>query len=145
MRAFNEVFIASDHAGLRRKQEMINHFASLNWLDLGPVTGESVDYPDFADKVCQRVLATGGPGVLICGSGQGMAMRANRHSGIRAALCWNAEVVKLARAHNDANVLCLGGRLMSLDDCVTMLQVFLATEFEGGRHQVRVSKIDSPL
>ena len=139
------LFIASDHAGLNLKVHLIQKFSDFDWQDLGPATADRVDYPDFADKVAKKVQQGQGLGVLICGSGQGMAMRANKFSGVRAALCWNEEAAQLARSHNDANILCLGERLMSKDACESILKVFLGTEFEGGRHQGRVEKINNPL
>jgi ribose 5-phosphate isomerase B len=140
-----KVYIASDHAGFSRKQELISSMKNMEFVDLGPGSDDRVDYPDFANKVCEKVLSEGTPGILICGSGQGMAMRANKFKGIRAALCWSTEVAQLSRQHNDANILCLGARLIDLKATEDIVQAFFNTAFEGGRHQGRVEKISSPI
>jgi ribose 5-phosphate isomerase B len=137
------IYIASDHAGYELKRHLIGRFPFLPWKDLGTMTTESVDYPVYAAKLGEEMTShlSDSLGVLICGSGQGMAMRANRFSYIRAALCWNLEVAKLARRHNDANVLCLAGRLTPFPTAETILTAFLETEFEGGRHSARVDQL----
>jgi ribose 5-phosphate isomerase B len=140
-----EILIASDHAGFTLKQELISKFPNIKWTDLGPATESSVDYPDFASKLCQQIKTSGQLGVLICGSGQGMAMRANKYLHIRAALCWNTEIAKLSREHNNANVLCLGSRFVSTDEAKAILNEFLNTTFAGGRHEARVQKMCSPV
>lgn len=160
------LFLASDHAGYALKNDLhdrlVSAFArgylvpvwsgdSLLVEDLGPRDESSVDYPDYADRLVARMAPNAAEwttpplGLLICGSGQGMAMRANRQPWIRAALCWNTEVAKLSREHNNANVLCMGGRLLSGDEAWEILQMFLKTEFAGGRHQQRVDKLALPL
>ncbi len=118
-------------------------FPFLPWKDLGSNDDQAVDYPDFADKVCKSLEPhlPNAVGVLICGSGQGMAIRANRFSYIRAALCWSEDTGKFSRMHNDANVLCLAGRLVELPVLERILLAFLTTDFEGGRHQKRVDKL----
>lgn len=136
-----KILIASDHAGFARKQEIKKLFPQIQWEDLGTDAEESVDYPDYADRVAKRITKDGGYGVLICGSGQGMAIRANRYPKVRAALCWSEEVAKLSREHNDANVLCMGSRVLDLDTAKAVALAFLETEFAGGRHQQRVSKL----
>ena len=138
------IFIANDHGGLELKNHLLGRFPFLPWKDLGTSSTESVDYPDFAEKLCNelKVRLKDSVGVLLCGSGQGMAIRANREAAIRAALCWNEEVAKLARQHNDANVLVLGGRVTPFPLAELILQTFLKTEFEGGRHQRRVDKLN---
>ncbi|MCM2280840.1 MAG: ribose 5-phosphate isomerase B [Bdellovibrionaceae bacterium] len=139
------VWIASDHAGFRRKEELKARFPLIEWEDLGTDAEVSVDYPDYADRVAQKIQKESTRrGILICGSGQGMVMRANRFPKVRAALAWNGEIAKLARQHNDANVLCLGSRVMSLDDCEEATRMFLETTFEGGRHETRVRKLGGP-
>ncbi len=139
----SQIFVASDHAGFSLKKNLIEKNKNYDWKDLGCPNADRVDYPDYAQLLCQKVVAKPGSfGVLICGSGQGMAMSANRHAHIRAALCWNVESAQLARQHNDANVLCLGARLIDESTCHEILKAFLQTEFEGGRHQARVEKID---
>lgn len=141
---YKTLFIASDHAGLDMKLHLIGRFPFLPWKDLGTNSTASVDYPDFAKAVCERLEPELGAalGVLVCGSGQGMAIRANRYSFIRAALAWDQEVARLARAHNDANVLCLAGRLIAPATAEQILKAFLTTPFEGGRHQGRVDKLN---
>lgn len=137
------IAVACDHAGLELKEHLKKHLVDLPWQDFGTHSGDSVDYPDYADKVCSVVKLPVTFGVLICGSGQGMAIRANRHNHIRAALCWHEEIARLARAHNDANVLCLGARTMDFKVCERILTTFLTTAFEGGRHASRVEKLSS--
>ena len=112
------------------------------WQDLGAHSTDSVDYPDYAKQLCAQLKNSNESfGVLICGSGQGMAIAANRHPHIRAALCWSEEVAKLSRAHNNANVLCLGSRLITIEVAQQILKVFLTTQYEGGRHDQRVAKL----
>ena len=135
-----ELWVASDHAGFELKSHLIKSLDSIKWNDLGPETADRVDYPDFADKLVQT-MPKDGFGVLVCGSGQGMAMRANKHDHIRAALCWTTEVAELSRQHNNANILCMGERLIEPGLAVEILNTFLTTEFEGGRHAARVEKI----
>jgi len=141
---FKTIFIACDHAGLEMKTHLIGKFPFLPWKDLGTNTPDSVDYPDYAAKLGEELKGrlNDSCGVLVCGSGQGMAMRANRFPFIRAALCWSEEVAKLTRQHNDANVLCLAGRLTTPAIAEQILAAFLETTFEGGRHQRRVDKLN---
>ncbi len=143
------LYIASDHAGYELKQSLISsiksQFPNINVIDLGPPNDSRVDYPDFADNVAHKVAQGKGIGLLICGSGQGMAMRANKYPNVRASVCWNNESCQLSRQHNDANILCLGARLLSLKECETLISVFLNTAFEGQRHVQRVKKISLPL
>lgn len=138
-----KIVIASDHAGYETKQKIIETFKNkFEIVDFGPNNDERTDYPDYADKVAQHVArGSGDIGILVCGSGQGMAMRANKYPQIRAALCWSEESAQLSRAHNDANILCLGGRLLQLELLYKIITAFLATSFEGGRHADRVKKI----
>ncbi|MCB0379435.1 MAG: ribose 5-phosphate isomerase B [Bdellovibrionales bacterium] len=140
------VFIAADHAGVHLKEAVIEKLKTMNIAveDLGPNSVDRVDYPDFADKVCQSICDDNHFGVLICGSGQGMAMRANKYSHIRAALCWNEESAVLARGHNNANVLCVGARMLDEKLVMNIVESFFTTPFEGGRHQGRVEKISLP-
>lgn len=125
------------------KRHLIDRHPEVPWKDLGTFNQDSVDYPDFAQKLCQELESNlkDSCGVLVCGSGQGMAIRANRFKFIRAALCWNEEIVTLARQHNDANVLCLPGRYVVFPLADKILSLFLKTPFEGGRHQRRVDKL----
>lgn len=140
---YKKIFIANDHAGVDLKKELVSSYPELPWEDLGTGTRDSVDYPDYAAKLCLALEKNLGDscGILICGSGQGMAMRANRFPFIRAALVWNEEVAKLAREHNDANVLCLPGRIIGLHLARQIVEAFLQTPFAAGRHSQRVDKL----
>lgn len=136
--------IANDHAGVALKQTLADaaRKMGMNPLDLGVSTDDSVDYPDQAYAVCSAIeQGRAERGLLICGSGIGMSMAANRYSHIRAALCYTEEAARLARAHNDANVLVLGSRLIDEATALACLNAFLTTEFEGGRHARRVDKL----
>lgn len=136
--------IASDHAGVGLKAELADYARKQGWTveDLGTNDTASVDYPDYANKLADYIKAnTDAKGVLICGSGIGISIAANRHSHIRAALCHNGLAAALARRHNDANVLCLGARLIGVDVAKDCLSQFLHAEFEGGRHEARVKKL----
>lgn len=138
------VAIASDHAGYEMKTALKEELSSLGYavLDLGTDGPDSVDYPDFAHALADAVTqGKVGRGVLVCGSGIGVSITANRHPGIRAALCHNAETARLSRQHNDANVLALGERIIGVEVARECLKVFLETEFEGGRHGRRVAKM----
>ena len=138
------LFIASDHAGFALKQLVRAHLAAKGWQveDLGAHSTESCDYPLFAHALCNEVLRTGHKGILVCGSGIGMSVAANRHPGIRAALCTHEFHASACRAHNDANVLCLGERVTGAGLACTLADLFLSTPFEGGRHQRRVEQIE---
>lgn len=139
------IVIASDHAGVDVKAAIVDRLraAGLTVDDLGPDSAESVDYPDYAHRVAARVAdEPAARGILICGTGLGMSMSANRHPGVRAALCHDAFTAAMARRHNDANVLCLGARVLGPGVIEQVVDVFLATDFEGGRHQRRVAKIE---
>lgn len=139
------LLIASDHAGLELKRLLAEHAREQGHhvVDLGPSGTEAVDYPDFAHALARRIAAGAGErGVLICGTGIGMSMAANRHPGVRAALCHDAFTAELARRHNNANVLCMGGRTTGPGVAGQMLDIFLATDFDGGRHERRVGKIE---
>ncbi len=142
-----KVFIASDHAGHLFKSQLLQNLkaklkTSHSFDDLGVFDEKSVDYPDYADKVVGHIIKKEGVGILICGSGIGMSIRANRFKGARAALCWDNVSARLSRQHNNANILCLGARLIPLGLAETMIETFLTTEFEGGRHDLRVQKLD---
>lgn len=139
-----KISIGGDHAGFEYKQRLIDHFKSNNIevKDFGPYTTDSVDYPDFVHPVADSVEKKEfNLGILICGSGNGVAMTANKHQGIRAALCWNKELAALAKQHNNANILCIPARFVSYETAFDMTETFLHTEFEGGRHERRVEKI----
>ena len=135
------IFIASDHAGFELKKQVINSIKN-NLVDLGVDNQNSVDYPDYAKKLVSKIKATeNSKGILICGSGIGMAIAANRDKNIRAGLAFEPEIAKLMREHNDANVLVLPGRFMNLQDILKCIENFLTTNFEGGRHQNRINKL----
>ena len=138
-----KIFIASDHAGYNLKNSIITKFSKARKLiDLGPNSNESVDYPDFAKKISKRVASNKGSfGILICGSGMGMAIAANKTKNIRAALCYSVKNTKLSRLHNNANIITLGARLINKKKAFNLIKVFLSTKFEGGRHLRRVKKI----
>lgn len=140
------ILIASDHAGFEFKEMLADRARDTGYeiLDLGPQNRDAVDYPDFAHQLARALLAGKGDlGVLICGTGIGMAMAANRHPGVRAALCHDAFTAEYARRHNNANVLCIGGRTTGPGVAVQILDIFLATPFEGRRHERRVEKIEN--
>tara|TARA_B100000900_G_scaffold226553_1_gene192393 strand:+ start:126 stop:560 length:435 start_codon:yes stop_codon:yes gene_type:complete len=139
-----EILIASDHAGYELKETLtVKSKISLEFKDLGAFSGDSVDYPDYGHKLSFLIHNKKYErGVLICGSGIGMSMVANRYSRVRAALCTNYQMAKLARQHNDANVLVLGSRLISSEEAIKCLITFLNTNYEGGRHQARLDKIN---
>jgi len=135
-----KIFIASDHAGYDMKTKLSNHFSSL--IDLGTDSIESVDYPDFAHKLTNEVLQNEGSlGILICSTGVGMSIAANRTKGIRAGLVSRVEIARLIRQHNDANVLVIPGRFMENEEAKNCVQTFIDTEFEAGRHKKRIQKI----
>ena len=138
-------FIATDHAGIAIKPDVIAMLRNKGHeiIDLGPYNAERVDYPDYAHALCLEVLKDDtAQGILICGSGIGMSLSANKHVGIRAALCHDAYTAQMARAHNDANVLCFGQRIVGLGVIESMLKEWCETSFEGGRHALRVKKIE---
>lgn len=142
-----KIALGADHAGFTLKTELFDWLrkAGHDVLDLGTTDSASTDYPDYAHAVSEAVK--GGQaelGVLVCGTGVGMSMAANRHAGIRAVVCSETFSARMARAHNDANVLCIGARVVGSGVATEIVEVFLGTEFEGGRHRRRVEKIDRP-
>jgi len=138
-----KIFISSDHAGFKLKKNIILKFSKkLKIIDLGPESNYSVDYPDFAKKLSKKVASNKDSfGILICGSGMGMSITANKNKNIRAALCYNIKNTKLSRLHNNANIITLGERLIKKNKAFNLIRVFLSTKFEGGRHLRRVKKI----
>ena len=138
-----KIFIASDHAGYNLKKLIVSKLAKRKKiLDLGPDSKDSVDYPDYAKKLSKKVASNKGSfGILICGSGMGMAITANKTKNIRAALCYSIDNTKLSRLHNNANIITLGARLINKNKAFNLIRVFLKTKFEGGRHLRRVKKI----
>ena len=139
-----KIFISSDHAGFKLKEVIKIYLKKkkLNFQDLGPNNDNSVDYPDYAHKVARKVKVNKRHiGILVCGSGTGMNIAANKHKNIRAAQCFNIKSTKLSRLHNDANIITLGSRLISKKNALKFISVFLDTKFDGGRHLKRVRKI----
>ncbi|GAB4167398.1 MAG: ribose 5-phosphate isomerase B [Rickettsiaceae bacterium] len=139
-----DMAVASDHAGVKLKEKIIKTFAKkgIKILDLGTDSDDRVDYPDFAHRMVEEIIEeTVEKGVLICGTGIGMSIAANRSSAIRAALCFNEFMAERARAHNDANILVLGSKIVEDEVSIKMVEKFLGTKFEGGRHSRRLAKI----
>ena len=138
-----KIIIGSDHAGFTMKEALKSWLESQNRAieDQGCHSDQSVDYPDYAHAVAQKVESEDSVGILLCGSANGVCITANKHKGIRAALCWNEEIASLARQHNDANIVCIPARFISLEEAKAIVTAFLSTSFEGGRHQNRVNKI----
>ena len=141
---FKTVCIASDHAGFDLKEDIKNHLINkdVSIFDIGPFTDQSVDYPDFAKKLANRIkLNKSDVGILVCGSGTGMAISANKIKKIRAAVCYNVKSTTLSRQHNNANIIALGSRLTKKKLSLKLVEIFLKTKFEGGRHLKRIKKI----
>ena len=138
-----KIAIASDHAGYELKRQLKEFFVKINFIDVGTFSEESVDYPDYAHKAieqynqgnCEKVI-------LICGSGNGIQMTANKYKNIRCGLCWDPEIAQLARSHNNVNVIAMPARYISFKTAKEIVQTFLETPFEGGRHQKRIDKIN---
>tara|TARA_B100001989_G_C24468523_1_gene427971 strand:+ start:432 stop:857 length:426 start_codon:yes stop_codon:yes gene_type:complete len=138
-----KIAIASDHAGYELKRQLKEFFVKISFIDVGTFSDESVDYPDYAHKAieqynqgnCEKVI-------LICGSGNGIQMTANKYKNIRCGLCWDPEIAQLARSHNNVNVIAMPARYISFNTAKEIVQTFLETPFEGGRHQKRIDKIN---
>ena len=141
---FTKICIASDHAGYVLKEKIKDYLInkSISFIDIGPFSQVSVDYPDYAKKVAKRVLLKkSDTGILVCGSGTGMAITANKFKGIRAAQCYSKKSTILSRKHNNANIICLGSRILKNKEALNFINFFLSTKFENGRHQKRINKI----
>ena len=141
---FKTVCIASDHAGYKLKEDIKNYLINkkVSIFDMGPYNNNSVDYPDYARKIAKRIsLRKSDVGILVCGSGTGMAISANKFKKIRAAVCYNLKSTRLSRQHNNANIIALGSRLTKKKLSLKLVEVFLKTNFEGGRHRKRIIKI----
>tara|TARA_Y100001970_G_C14251979_1_gene872512 strand:- start:622 stop:1047 length:426 start_codon:yes stop_codon:yes gene_type:complete len=139
-----KIFISSDHAGFKLKEYIKIYLSKkkISFQDLGPHNNNKVDYPDYAHKVAKKVkISKKNIGILVCGSGTGMNIAANKHKNIRAAQCFNLKSTKLSRLHNDANIITLGSRVLSKKNALSFVGVFLNTKFEGGRHSKRIRKI----
>lgn len=142
----NTVAFGCDHGGFDYKDKVISHLKSkgINVIDCGTYSRESVDYPVYADKVCREITdKNADAGILICGTGIGMSIAANKHKGIRAACCENTYSAKMTRAHNDANVLCFGARVIGIEVALDMIDLFLSTEFMGAHHEKRVAMLNA--
>lgn len=137
--------IGNDHAGTELKNKIIEKFKDeVDFIDCGTNTKDSVDYADYSRKVCSLILNKKvESGILICGTGLGISISANRNKGIRAALCFHSQMARLARQHNDANIICFGARMLGEDVIFESIQTFLKTDFEGGRHLKRIEKIET--
>lgn len=141
----DKIAIGSDHGGFELKEKLINHYKAQGIVlaDEGTYSEESCDYPDIADKMAADILSGNVDwGILICGTGIGISIAANRHKGIRAALLYDEFSAEMAHAHNNANVIVFGGRTMKFEDVVRRIDVFMKTKYEGGRHQRRLDKLD---
>ena len=141
---FKKVSLASDHAGFNLKEKIKKFLIKkkIKVIDLGPKNNKSVDYPDYAKRVARNVLSKkSNIGILVCGSGTGLAMSANKFKKVRAAVCYNKASTRLSRQHNNANIMALGSRLTKRSDVMKLVNVFLNTKFEGGRHLRRVNKV----
>ena len=139
-----KIFLSSDHAGFKLKEKIKLSLdkKKIKYIDMGPFSNDKVDYPDYAHKVAKKVKTNKDYlGILVCGSGIGMSIVANRHKNIRAAQCFNLKSTKLSRLHNDANIITLGSRLLTKKNALNCVSVFLNTKFEGGRHTKRIKKI----
>ncbi len=138
-----KIFIASDHAGYNLKNIIVSKFSKIQKIiDLGPKSNTSVDYPDYAKKLSKKVASLKGSfGILVCGSGMGMSIVANKTKNIRAALCYSKKNTKLSRLHNNANIITLGSRLTNKNNAISLIRIFLSTKFESGRHLRRIKKI----
>ena len=135
-----KIFISSDHAGFKLKSHILD--TNKDFIDLGPDHCESVDYPDYAKKLVSKINSSNNMGILICGSGVGMSIAANRNPKIRAGLAFNPEIAKLIREHNNANVLVLPGRFMDVHQALKCVKNFINSKFQGGRHIERINKLD---
>ena len=141
---FTKICIASDHAGYGLKEKIKDYLVnkSISVIDIGPFSDISVDYPDYAKKVSKRILSQKSDvGILVCGSGTGMSITANKFKGIRAAQCYNKSSTILSREHNNSNIICLGSRMLKYKDALKYVTFFLNTKFKSGRHQKRINKI----
>ena len=138
-----KIAIGSDHAGYQLKEVLKKELEQkgIEVVDFGCPSEESIDYPDYAHPVSEYVEKNNTQGILICGSGNGISMSANKHQGIRAALCWTKEIAQLARQHNNANIVSLPARFIEIETAKNIIEAFFNTEFEGGRHERRVNKI----
>lgn len=139
------IYLGSDHAGFEYKERLIKYLSEkgYNCINMGTDSTESVDYPLIAKPLCDAVIKSNGTGILVCGTGIGMSIAANRMKGIRATVCWNEETAKLSREHNNSNVLCLGARMLDFELVKSITDIYLSTDFSGGKHERRLNQIDN--
>ena len=142
----NPIGIASDHGGYELKSKLIENIPQFSFIDCGTHSKDSVHYPHFADELCRKIISgTIEKGILICGTGIGISIRANRYPRVRAALVYDSFTAKMAKAHNNANIICLGGRTTSLEIAIECVHVWNSAEFESGRHETRVDMLDDAI
>ena len=142
-----KILIGNDHAGYSLKLSIIKNLESkYEFFDKGSNSDESVDYPDYASIIAKEIQSEKGDlGILICGTGNGVCMTANKFKGIRAVICWNKEIAKLAKKHNNANIICIPSRFIKVEDAIKIIESFILEKFEGGRHERRIKKINENL
>ena len=142
-----KILIGNDHAGYSLKLSIIKNLKNkYEFFDKGSYSDESVDYPDYASIIAKEIISEKGDlGILICGTGNGVCMTANKFKGIRAVICWNEEIAKLAKQHNNANIICIPSRFIKVEEAVKIIESFILEKFEGGRHERRIKKINENL
>ena len=142
-----KILIGNDHAGYSLKLSIIKNLEDkYEFFDKGSYSNESVDYPDYASIIAKEIQSEKGDlGILICGTGNGVCMTANKFKGIRAVICWNEEIAKLAKQHNNANIICMPSRFIKVEEAIKIIESFILEKFEGGRHERRIKKINENL
>ena len=142
-----KILIGNDHAGYSLKLSIIKNLEDkYEFFDRGSYSNESVDYPDYASIIAKEIISEKGDlGILICGTGNGVCMTANKFKGIRAVICWNEEIAKLAKQHNNANIICIPSRFIKVEEAIKIIESFILEKFEGGRHERRIKKINENL
>ena len=142
-----KILIGNDHAGYSLKLSIIKNLEDkYEFFDKGSYSDESVDYPDYASIIAKEIQSEKGDlGILICGTGNGVCMTANKFKGIRAVICWNKEIAKLAKQHNNANIICIPSRFIKVEEAIKIIETFILEKFEGGRHERRIKKINENL
>ena len=142
-----KILIGNDHAGYSLKLSIIKNLEDkYEFFDKGSYSNESVDYPDYASIIAKEIISEKGDlGILICGTGNGVCMTANKFKGIRAVICWNEEIAKLAKQHNNANIICIPSRFIKVEEAIKIIESFILEKFEGGRHERRIKKINENL
>jgi len=142
-----KILIGNDHAGYSLKLSIIKNLEDkYEFFDKGSNSNESVDYPDYASIIAKEIQSEKGDlGILICGTGNGVCMTANKYKGIRAVICWNEEIAKLAKQHNNANIICIPSRFIKVEEAIKIIESFILEKFEGGRHERRIKKINENL